>query len=340
MERILVTRFSAMGDVAMVASVITEFQEQHQETEIIVVSRPFFKPFFDQIPRVIFHPFDPKTSHKGLFGLFKLFKELKNYRSDRLADFHDNLRSRILSFFFRISGIQLATIDKGRKEKRALTRPRDKVLRPLRHTTERYADVLRKLGYTLSLSHQLRRQFRLIPAGMASILATKEKKVGVAPFAQHPYKVLPAAKMEEVLRALAASDIRVLLFGGGNSERERSEKWAQDIPGVTSLIGKYTLREELDIIAHLDLMVSMDSSGMHMASLMGVPCISVWGATHPYAGFLGYGQKLEDCVQIDHPMRPSSIYGNKSCLCDGVEAIARIESQVIIKNIQEKLTIA
>ena len=77
-----------------------------------------------------------------------------------------------------------------------------------------------------------------------------------------------------------------------------------------------------------------------MASLMGVPCISVWGATHPYAGFLGYGQKLEDCVQIDHPMRPSSIYGNKSCLCDGVEAIARIESQVIIKNIQEKLNIA
>jgi len=106
---------------------------------------------------------------------------------------------------------------------------------------------------------------------------------------------------------------------------------------VHSVVGKYNLSQELDIIAHLDQMVSMDSSGMHMASLMGIPCVSVWGATHPYAGFLGYGQSMEDCVQVEHPNRPNSVYGNKSCLCDGVEAIDLVSSEMLVERIKKHL---
>ena len=143
--------------------------------------------------------------------------------------------------------------------------------------------------------------------------------------------------MENVIRSLSQAGVRVLFFGGGDRERQITEQWEKDFPGSVSLIGKYSLREELDIIAHLDLMVSMDSSGMHMASLMGIPCLSIWGATHPYAGFLGYGQAMENCIQADHPSRPSSVYGNKPCLCDGIEAINLVESESIVKLLLKKL---
>ncbi|MEG2480068.1 MAG: glycosyltransferase family 9 protein, partial [Mucinivorans sp.] len=75
-----------------------------------------------------------------------------------------------------------------------------------------------------------------------------------------------------------------------------------------SIIGKLTLRQELDLIGNLDVMLSMDSSAMHMSSLMGTPAVSIWGATHPYAGFLGLGQSVDDVVSIDLPCRPCSVY--------------------------------
>ena len=337
MKRILVTRFSAMGDVAMVASVLRKFQAQHTDTEIIMVSRPFFSAFFDGIPRLIFHPIDPKGKHKGIPGLLKLFNELKKYKAKQVADLHNNIRSRFLDILFKTSGYQVQILDKGRSEKKALTRSKDKVFKPLKLTTERYADVLRKLGHSLQLSHQLEKQHRLIPQGMMPILASNSKKVGISAFAQHPYKVLSVEKMTEVIHSLSDLGVQVLLFGGGASDKAITEKWEKQFPNVFSVVGKYNLTQELDIIAHLDLMISMDSSGMHMASLMGIPCVSVWGATHPYAGFLGYGQSMDDCVQVEHPNRPNSVYGNKSCLCDGVEAIDLVSSGMVVDRVKGKI---
>jgi len=320
-----------MGDVAMVASVLREFQAQHTDTEIIMVSRPFFSAFFDGIPRLIFHPIDPKGKHKGIPGLLKLFNELKKYKAKQVADLHNNIRSRFLDILFKTSGYQVQILDKGRSEKKALTRSKDKVFKPLKLTTERYADVLRKL------SHQLEKQHRLIPQGMMPILASNAKKVGISAFAQHPYKVLSVEKMTEVIHSLSDLGVQVLLFGGGASDKAITEKWEKQFPNVFSVVGKYNLTQELDIIAHLDLMISMDSSGMHMASLMGIPCVSVWGATHPYAGFLGYGQSMDDCVQVEHPNRPNSVYGNKSCLCDGVEAIDLVSSEMVVERVKGKI---
>jgi ADP-heptose:LPS heptosyltransferase len=84
-------------------------------------------------------------------------------------------------------------------------------------------------------------------------------------------------------------------------------------------------------------MLSMDSAGMHMASLMGLPVVSIWGPTHPYAGFLGYGQSLTDCIQIDHPNRPNSIYGNKPCLCGVYPCIDLISPESVVNKVKERV---
>ncbi|WP_443946560.1 glycosyltransferase family 9 protein [Pedobacter sp. AW1-32] len=324
-QKIIVLRFSAMGDVAMVASVLKEFSEQNPTVDIILVSRLAFKPFFDEISKIQFHAIEPKTQHKGFFGLYKLFKELKTLKPDAIADLHDNLRSRVLSTFFRFSGINIKRIDKGRAEKKALTRAVNKIFKPLKQTIERYADVFRQLGFTVKLSHQLKPDRHKLPEKVADFFAnTTKKKIGISPFAQHEYKVYPLDKMEQVIAELSkTSDL--FIFGGGKSERNIAEQWAKNYSNTYNLIGNFNLTEELAVISNLDLMLTMDSSGMHMASLMGIRAVSIWGPTHPFAGFLGYGQSELDCIQIDHPERPNSIYGNKPCLC-GVESCMNLIS--------------
>jgi len=337
-KKIIVLRFSAMGDVAMVASVLKEFSAQNPATEIIMVSREAFKPFFNGIANLTFHSIQPKSIHKGINGLYKLYRELAKYKPTAIADLHDNLRSRVISAFFRLAGTKIRRIDKGRAEKKALTRSVNKIFKPLRQTVERYADVFRELGFNIRLSHELRKAPDKIPEKAKSLFRNGAiKRVGISPFAQHIYKVYPVEKMEEVISSLSALGYELFIFGGGKTEQAIAENWAQNHPHTYNLIGTFSLTEELSIISNLDLMLSMDSAGMHMASLVGVPVVSVWGPTHPYAGFLGYGQMENDCIQIDHPARPNSIYGNKPCLCGVASCMDLINPQTIVNKIIEKL---
>lgn len=333
-QRIIVTRFSAMGDVAMVASVLKEFCRQYPSVEIIMVSRPFFSAFFDGIKNVKFHAFEPKTKHKGFLGLVRLKKELTEYNADAVADLHFNLRSRVLDVLFSLSGIKVKQLDKGRSEKKALTRKENKVKHQLKLTVERYADVFRALGFPVELSHQLVSNLQDVPKVAFSMFGNLErKKIGIAAFAQHRYKILSQVKIEQMIDYLTHNGYDVLLFGGGKEEFQIAQNWTERFPNTYNTIGKFTLRAELDIISNLNLMISMDSSGLHMASLMGVRCLSLWGATHPYAGFTGYGQQPEDCIQVEHPNRPSSVYGNTACDCDGIEAIDLITPEMVIEKI-------
>lgn len=337
-DKIIVLRFSAMGDVAMVASVLREFSLQHPAVEIIMVSRFPFSAFFKEIPNLTFHPILPKDQHKGISGLFKLFAELMKHQPTAIADLHDNLRSRVLSTFFRIAGLPIRRIDKGRAEKKALTRSTNKAFKQLKPTVQRYADVFSQLGFATVLQQKLVKNIKPLPAQLQQLFEDKSiKKIGIAPFAQHMYKVYPLAKMEIVVSKLSSLGYQLFIFGGGKAEADLAANWQNKFDGVTNLIGKFSLEDELAIIANLDLMLSMDSSGMHMASLMGIPVVSVWGPTHPFAGFLGYGQDIEDCIQVDHPNRPNSIYGNKPCLCGVEPCIALITPQTITNKIVAKL---
>lgn len=335
-RNILVFRFSAMGDVAMISPIIEQLCEQYPGINIIFVSRSLFKPFFDMIPQVNFHPIFPTEHHKGLRGLFKLYKELRNYQIDAIADLHDSLRSRILSTFFRLTNIPIKRIDKGRSEKRALIRSKNKQLIPLKPTIVRYAEVFQSLGFSFPIKNGLKKKVRPLPAAFLQQFGYASKRIGIAPFAQHIYKVYPLDKMEEVIATLSLR-YELFIFGGGEKEKEIALRWEKNHSRVTNVIGMVDLTRELDLIANLDLMLSMDSSGMHMASLVGTRVVSIWGPTHPYAGFLGFGQRADDCLQFDHPARPSSIYGNKPCLCDGIPCIERISPAQVITKIENIL---
>jgi len=331
-RKILIIRFSAMGDVAMTAPVIKQIAEQNPDVDFLYLSRPLFKPFFDNIPNLEFYPFRPEN-YKGLPGLFRLYKELSLLNINAVADLHFNMRSRIISFFFKLSGIKTVHLDKGREEKKSLTSKIDKNLRPLKPMWLRYTEVFDGLSLNSRVVNELKKADKeTLDEHVVNISGSKENKkwIGVSPFAQHQQKIYPLEKMEEVIRSLSNNDYQLFVFGGGEQEKEVAEKWEEKYANTTSTIGKLKIQDELKLISNLDVMISMDSSGMHLASLKGIKVVSVWGATHPFAGFLGFGQQEENCVQSDLYCRPCSVYGNKPCFRGDLACLNMIEPKEII----------
>lgn len=319
--RILAYRFSAFGDVAMTVPVFREFLEQNPNVEIVMVSRNNFESLFADIPNVIFHGID-LDEYKGFLGIRRLGKELlKKYNPDYVADLHDVIRSKILDKIYVRKGLKVFKINKGKEEKENLTNVWNLEKFQLKKTVERYADVFRDMGFKVDLSHQLRPQ------------AIQKSGIGFAPFAQHKGKMLPLEKSFELVKILAQKNT-IYFFGGGKKETETLESWEQQIPNTKSLAGKLNLSEELNRIAQLEVMISMDSANMHLASIVGTRCVSVWGATHPYAGFLGFGQSENDVVQIkDLTCRPCSVFGDKECYRGDWACLEEINVQQIIDKI-------
>jgi len=311
-----------MGDVAIAASVMREIAAQNPEIHFIFVTRAFFAPFFDNIPNLEVFPVDFNEKHKGLKGLFKLYKDLnKKYKIDAIADLHDVIRSKLITLFFRFSckKIKIATINKGRKDKRKLCKANNLEKKPLATTWQRYTEVFQQL--------KLKTVIKPTPI---PYLPEKVKKIGVSPFAQHKGKIYPLELMEKVLEMLS-SNYEIFLFGGGKNEKELCEKWQEKYINVHSLVEKKTLVEEFEVISGLDVMLSMDSSGMHLASLCNIPCISIWGATHPYAGFVGFGQENNPQIQLELPCRPCSVYGNKPCRYGDYKCLYGMAPEWVVK---------
>jgi len=319
--RILAYRFSAFGDVAMTAPVFREFLEQNPDVEIVMVSRKNFESLFADIPNIIFKGIN-LDDYKGFFGLNRLANELiEEFKPDLVANLHDVIRTKILDKIYRRKGLKVFKIDKGKEEKERLTDIWNLNKVQLKKTVERYADVFREMGFKVNLSHQLR------PG------SNNKSGIGFAPFAQHQGKMLPLEKSYELVRVLAQKK-KVYFFGGGKKETETLEKWEREIPNTYSLSGKLSLAEELNKISELELMISMDSANMHLASLMGTRCVSIWGATHPYAGFLGFGQSEGDVVQIeDLTCRPCSVFGDKECYRGDWACLEELDVQKIVEKI-------
>ena len=315
-KHILVIRLSAMGDVAMTIPVLYQLLQQNPDIQITILTQKVLAPLFEPLQRTTVYAVETKGKHKGLTGLYKLFRELKKqYRFDAIADLHNVLRSKIISSLFKTTGIRTATIDKGRKEKKQLTRKKNKRLIPLKTSFQRYADVFSSLNVAVVLNNvQPVFAKQPLPATATFLFSSTKKNICIAPFAKHREKMYPIEKMKLVVKELLSQDkLQLFLLGGGKNEITILNDWEKEFPGVINLAGKYSFREELAIISHMDMMISMDSANMHLASLFGVPVVSVWGATHPFAGFYGWGQPADNAVQIDLYCRPCSVFGNKPC---------------------------
>ena len=305
-----------------------------------------------------------QDEYHGVKGLNALYRRLAAKHFTAIADLHNVLRSDYLRLRFNLGHFRVEHIDKHRMGKRRLVSKNNKVLEQQPTAIENYCEVFRKLGYPItprSVGFAIRPQGGKAPNGQTLGQGAAESSplwgdkrgrgsnssplwgdkrgasIGLAPFAAHRGKIYPRERMEQVVSQLCElhPDCRILLFGGGKREMEVFSQWCNRYPQCVNASAQCNgLKEELSLMGNLDVMISMDSANMHLASLVGIPVVSIWGATHPYAGFMGFGQKEDNAVQTDLPCRPCSIYGNKPCHRGDYACLYGIEPSTIINKVE------
>ena len=296
-----------MGDVAMLPHALRPLLAAYPDLKVTVATQKLFRPFFEGL-RVEILEVDTKGVHHSLRGMWRLAAEARRLGVDAVADVHDVLRSQAFRLSMRLHGIPTAHIDKDRAGKRRFIRCGGRGMEPLRHTVLRYCDTFRWLGFVFEEPAPAEHPPLENPFG-----ETPRRWVGGAPFSAHRGKTYPEAQSRELVRLLSARFDRVFIHSGGGAERAFAEEMERTFPNVTALSGKVRLAGEMALVSNLDCVVAMDSLVMHLAALVGTPVVSVWGATHPGLGFLGYGVPEEGIVQADLECRPCSVFGSKPC---------------------------
>jgi ADP-heptose:LPS heptosyltransferase len=331
-------RLSAMGDVAMIVPVLRALVNQNKEIQITVISRPFFKPFFNGIPNLTFFAFDDKKRHKGFLGLIRLFRDLQQLKIEAFADLHNVLRSKVIGLLFALSGKKTAKVNKARAEKKALTRAENKIFEPLTPIIERHLKVFKQLGFDIDLSNPIFPKKSILDAQTFDLIQNQNQKlIGIAPFAQYPSKVYPLDLILKVINKLTKDTKNKVLLFGGKEDISLLNLLENNNKEITIVAGKLKFEQELQLISNLDVMLSMDSGNAHIAAMLGVKVVTLWGATHPFAGFAPFNQPLENALVSDRnkfPKLPTSIYGNKKI--EGYDdAMRTILPETVVAKIDE-----
>lgn len=338
---LLVIRTSSMGDVIMTLPLMRSFAASWPGEELILVTKKPFDKFVGDIPWVRVIHSDHHGRHQGFFGILRLWKDIRSqHKITAVADLHDVIRSKILRFLFRIEGRRVAVIDKQRFARRKLVR--GKLTGSLRHTVDRYGDVFARAGYPVTIvpGPWIRPSESAKEKAASSTAGWSRPLVGVAPLARHRLKMWPTDKMAEMLRMMTSRIECTLLLFGSPDEAKSIDDLGALIPGAIPMAGRISLDEEIALISQLDLMVAMDSSNMHLAAMLGVDTISIWGATHPRAGFSAWSMPEENQIQIPHTeltCRPCTIYGRGECRRGDLACLEWLTPEIVLKKILNKL---
>lgn len=341
-RRLLVIRLSALGDICMTIPVLESACLAYPNVEFTLLTSKVGAIAVNtvlQLPNLKVRSIN-KKDYNGLFGLNRLYDELKSLKFDAVADLHDVLRTKWVGLRYRIAGHPVRKIEKGHSEKKALIA--HAIHRQLSTSFERYREVFASLGMDFQINYngfehgQLLLKQKYGAEVEEGQIVDSEFAIGIAPFAQHQGKVYPAKKMCEVIDLLVRKfpTLKVYLFGS-RDEKSILDVWASAHPAnVINLAGAQSISDDLLTMSRIRVMISMDSANMHLASLVGLRCVSIWGATHPYAGFLGYGQSEDDCISLPLSCRPCSIYGNKPCKTGDFQCMNGLQPETIASRIE------
>lgn len=334
-KSILIIRLSALGDVGMTIPAIYTLAQRYPQWQITVLTKPFFARMFVNRPsNISFVLF--QNEYRSMGGIIRLIRQLHSMHFSCVADFHNLLRSWIIDLSFLFTGTRVCMMRKHRAERKKLLHGTPGQHRTAAHPfVSRYADVLTRLGFDV---HPLISSLPLSGENPLPHSAFEKADgsmwVGIAPFARYANKTYPPEKMQEVVRLLSQQEnCHVFLFGSKDDVSTLKLWESIASSGITCVAGTMDLEHELALMQQLDVMVSMDSANMHLASLVGTRVVSIWGSTTHHCGFLGWNQRVEDCLWADLPCQPCSIAGCRECKLDTMECMHSITPESIVRKI-------
>ncbi|MBR5640152.1 MAG: glycosyltransferase family 9 protein [Muribaculaceae bacterium] len=340
LRNVMLTGFSSLGNVAMTIPIVYPVCLANPNVSFTLTTRKGNENLFVNKPANLTVVGIEMTKYRTFAGAFKLAKNLlMRYNFDAVADLQGSAYTWCIDKYFRYKKVTVVTVDRCRKYCRKLTS--GKIRNAITPIQERMRDVMSNIGldtgdeFVSIINYGEPINSKIVPEK-----GEEEKWIAIAPFTEHKGKAYPIEQMQMIIAELARWDnIHIFLFGGGKNERAILDPIMRRHKNVTSVphIDDRTFADEYELMRHCDVMLTLDSANMHLASLVETPVVSVWGATHPWCGEMGWHQALKDTVQLDLDCRPCSMTGNKRCRFGDYHCLHDISPEMIIKKVKRVL---
>ena len=337
-RNVLVIRLSVLGNVAMTIPALYPVCKANPDTRFIMLTKKWPASMFHDRPanlKVV--DFDINENHKGFFGLLKLAAQLhKLYDIDAVADLHNVTGTKIMDAYLWLRGAKIAGMDREKAKRKALVTHRTH--EPVTPIHDRYRNVFKELGFETPDNFTRLYEGRDWPE--SPIVLEKEpgqRWIAISPFSSHRQKAYPLELMEKVIAELCKREnYWIFLMGGGKTEKIALRGIARKYKNVISMAEvKHRFLDEYALLGKCDLMLTMESANMHLASLVDLQAMTIWGPTSPACGYLGYNQVVEDDIQLDMDCRPCSITGDKPCKYGDFRCLKNIPPEYIAQHVIE-----
>lgn len=326
MKKVLIIRFSSIGDIVLTSPVIRCISEQRSDIEIHYLTKDNFKALLSADSRI-----------KKVWTLGDstpaLIKELKQENFDYIIDLHHNLRTLR---FKRALGKPFSSFHKLNFRKYLLVQFKVNRL-PKLHIVDRYIETCKELGV---VNDGKGLDFQLEPSqNPAEVISKLEPNfIAIAVGAQHATKKLPAAKMLEMIHKINSP---IVLLGGGKDDEAMASFIMDNYKGdflLHNLVNKLSIQGSAWVVNASSCLISHDTGLMHIGAALKKRVISIWGNTVPEFGmFPYYGDLAIEQFQSQVTIlncRPCSKIGHHQCPkkhfnCMNMQDIDAIARQVL-----------
>jgi heptosyltransferase-2 len=324
--KILVIRFSSIGDIVLTTPVLRCLKEQLVgEVELHYLTKLQFKSLLGSNPNIAkIHTIEKSTK--------EVIADLKAEKFDYVVDLHKNLRSKRVIKNLKVLSF---TFDKINYQKWLLTAFKINKL-PNIHIVDRYIQAVKGLGVendSKGLEH-------FIPEGekvdVNSSLPNNHHMgyVAFAIGAQHATKRLPNEKIVAICNKLEAP---VVLLGG-KEDVENAEKIASQVGDkIFNACGKFSINQSASLVQQSIMLITHDTGLMHLGAALGVKIVSVWGNTIPEFGMYPYYPKNQENFKIievkNLDCRPCSKIGYDACPKSNFRCMDEIDVEQVVKEL-------
>jgi len=303
--KILLIRFSSIGDIVLTSPVSRMIKTQVSGAEIHYLTRKKFNSLLE---------FDPHIDQVHLFddNLQAIIMELKKENFDLILDLHNNLRSRIISM-----ALNRPTVHFPKENIRKLLYVRFKTdLLPQLHIVDRYLQTAQILGVVND-----NKGLGFYPCECESVSEAdlpeffrNRKFVIFSIGGTHATKRMPARKWVEILSWIP---VPVMIIGG-QEDWEQGEAIIKENPGfqgqhIWNTCGQFSIGGSAYLIQMSALVLTHDTGMMHIASAYKKPTVAIWGNTTPRLGMYPYQTEFIHMEVQDLSCRPCSKIGYSAC---------------------------
>jgi len=300
--KILILRFSSIGDIVLTTPVIRCLKKQLPDAEVHFATKASFKTILENNPNIDkLHLLESSTGN--------LIASLKKERFDVIIDLHGNLRTRRIKWAL---GAKSFTFDKLNIRKWLYVNWQWNTL-PDKHIVDRYLDTLKPLGIT---NDQAGLDYFIPSKDIVAIHTLPEQfhsgYVAIAIGAQHATKRLPETKLAELIGKIS---LPVILLGGKEDALMATKLigYFPETKNVLNACGAYNLNQSASVVQQSLYLYTHDTGLMHIAAALQKRIVSIWGNTVPEFGMYPYKTEHINWEIKGLNCRPCSKIGYKTC---------------------------